>query len=236
MIQLGTLGNFFHAIWADDKQRNIILPGHCVAGNDFAIGAGEGLESALAVVIGLKPDAIIAGRHTCRINCSECCDQPAYKSRVARRYCEYLTEVGSYCIPRLAGEEIADDVCGKWFCSSLCEDPSDHFSGYPLDTPLINIPSKHYTLAQKQEFVKLAAMIADKVPVNRVMLESARGMEVMLYKEAKRELLKLAEGKTASLIEFDEFDKARALMGNNPYFEMLREWEGMYCRRKGIQL
>lgn len=233
MIKFGTLDNFFHAIWLKDLKQNPILPGHCFTGSDFAIGAGDGLEAALEMVVALNPDVIIAGRHTCRINCSECCDKPAYKSRVARRYCEYLTEVGNYCLKKAAGEK-GDEVCEKWYCSSLCEDPSDHFSGNALDVPLINVPAKPYTLAQKEEFVKLAAMIADRIPVDAVMRESKRGREVLLYKMAKQELLKTAEGKAASFIEFDEFDKARELMGNNEHFEMLKEWEEMYCRRKEL--
>ncbi|MDI6738525.1 MAG: hypothetical protein QME12_08520, partial [Nanoarchaeota archaeon] len=211
------------------------LENECFVGRDNVIAVGKDLREDLERVVALNPDIVVAGNNGCKVNCPECCDKPAYRNRVSRRYCEYLTELGNYCIIKLAGEKGTDGVCERWFCGEFCEDPVDRFSGNPLDVPLIYKPQESYTFGQKQEFVKLAAMIGDKIPVDAVLRESARGREVMLYKSAKSALLKTAEGKAAALIESDRFSEAEHLMGKNPYFDMLKEWEELYCRRKGIR-
>ncbi|MDD4877892.1 MAG: hypothetical protein PHO02_02540 [Candidatus Nanoarchaeia archaeon] len=233
MIQLGTLGNFFHAIWLDRIWGDLKLENKNCVGKDNAIAVGKDLKKDLETAVALNPDIIVAGKHGCRINCNECCDAPAYKSRIVRRYCEYLTEVGNYCIVKLAGQK-ADNVCENWFCDEFCESSIDHYSGVSPEVPLIHNPGKFYLQEQKREFILIASALQNGISVEQVPLLGARGREVALYKTAKNALLKTAEGKAAMLIEYDKFEEAEDLMGNNLYFEMLKEWEEMYCRRKGI--
>lgn len=236
MIQLGTPGNFFHAIWMKKIEGALKLENNCSVGKDNVIAVGKDLKADLEAVVALNPDIIIAGNHGCRVNCPECCDKPAYRNRVVRRYCEYLTEVGNYCIPKLAGRNCADDVCEKWFCADFCEDSADRFSGNPLEVPLIHNPEKYYLHEQKKEFLLIAAALQNGISTEQVPLLGARGREVMLYKTAKNALLAMADKKAASLIENDQFEDAEDLMKSNPYFEMLKEWQEMYCRRKGLEL
>ncbi len=235
MIQLGTLGNFFHAIWMKQIGASIALENECFVGRDNVIAVGKDLKNDLEAVAALQPDIVVAGNHGSRVNYPECCDKPAYKSRVSRRYCEYLTEVGNYCVMKLAGEK-ANDVCERWFCADFCEDPADRFSGNPAAVPLIHKPERLYTPEQKREFLLMAAALQNGMGTEQVPLLGARGREVMLYKAAKKALLKTADKKEASFIDNDEFDEAEVLMGNNQYFEMLKEWEEVYCRRKGLEL
>lgn len=236
MIQLGTLGNFFHAIWMNKIGDSLKLENDCFIGKDNILVVGKDLKRDLEAAVALNPDIIIAGAHGCRVNCPECCDKPAYGNRVERRYCEYLTELGNYCIPKLAGRDCPDDVCEKWFCADFCEDPADRFSGNPLDVPLIHKPERLYTNEQKKEFLLMAAAVQNRASTEQVPLLGARGREVMLYRTAKNALLATADKKAALLIENDKFEEAQDLMKSNPYFEMLKEWEGMYCRRKGLEL
>lgn len=240
MIQLGTLGNFFHAIWLEKISGSLKLENKCFIGEDNVIAVGKDLKKDLEAAVALNPDIVIAGPHGCKVNCSECCDRPAYKNRVVRRYCEYLTEVGNYCIPKLAGKKGTDDVCEKWFCRDFCEDPVDRFSGNSLEVPLIGSTVAAYAPQQKHEFMAIVyglyGILSSDGELEQLPLFSARGREVRLYKTAKRELLKTADGKAAALIEDDKFSEAEALMGSNKYFEVLKQWEGMYCRRKGLEL
>lgn len=236
MIQLGTLGNFFHAIWMRKLEASLKLENECFVGRDNVIAVGRDLRADLEKAVALNPDIIVTGTNGCRVNCSECCDQPAYRSRAEIRYCEYLTELGNYCVIKLIGGSGVDEVCEKWFCPEFCENPSDRFSGNPLDVPLIHNPEKLYTPEQKREFMHMAAALQNGVSMHQVPLLAARGREVLLYKAAKKALLKVADGKAAALLDSDRFDEAESLMGNNRYFEMLRECEEMYCRRKGIRL
>ncbi|MBU2638680.1 MAG: hypothetical protein KJ955_06930 [Nanoarchaeota archaeon] len=234
MIQLGTPGNFFHAIWMKKVGDALKLENECFVGKDNVIAVGKDLRADLAKIVALHPDIVVAGTNGCRVNCSECCDTPAYRNRVERRYCEYLTEVGNYCIPKLAGEK-ADEVCKKWFCVDFCEDPADRYSGSPLEVPRIHNPERFYTPEQKREFLFIATALQTGTELKQIPLFGARGREVMLYKAAKKGLLKIADKEAAALIHSDKFDDAEELMGSNPYFEMLREWEEVYCRRKGIR-
>lgn len=236
MIQIGNLGNFFHAIWLDRIGASLKLENQCFIGEDNVIAVGKDLEADLEAVVALHPDIIVAGSHGCRVNCPDCCDKPAYRNRVVRGYCEYLTEVGNYCIAKLAGEKGTDDVCEKWFCADFCESTVDHFSGISPDVPEIGNNVISYTPQQKREFIAVAEAVQMGAGIGRIAPLASRWREVMLYKSAKEALLRNADKKAAALIEDDRFSEAEALMGSNPYFEALKQWEELYCRRKGLEL
>ncbi len=236
MIQLGALGNFFHAIWLSRIESALKLENKCFIGQDNVIAVGRDLKNDLESVVALQPDVIIAGNHGCKVNCPECCDKPAYRNRVTRRYCEYLTEVGNYCITKLAGRNCTDDVCEKWFCSDFCEDPVDKFSGNSLEVPLIGNTANIYSIRQKVEFLAIVTAVQMGIKTGNIASLASRGREVMLYNKAKEMLLKTADVKAAALIENDEFEQAEKLMGNSPYFEALKQWEERYCRRKKLEL
>ncbi|HII15947.1 MAG TPA: hypothetical protein HA362_06565 [Nanoarchaeota archaeon] len=234
MIQLGTFGNFFHAVWLAGIDGPVKLENSCFIGSDNVIAAGRELKSDLEAIAAFHPDVVVAGTHSCRVNCPECCDQPAYRNGVVRRYCEHLTEVGNYCILNLAGG--IDDVCEKWFSGRVSESSVDHSCGASLVIPEIGSPRQAYSIKQKMEFIAIAAAVKAGVKRDSIALFASRGREVLLYKKAKAALLKTASGKAAALIENDRFREAETLMGSNPYFEALKVWEGLYCRRKKLEL
>ncbi len=239
MIQLGNHGNFVHAIWLGEMKDKLSLENNHFLGTDHIIVTGKDVREDLGRIQSANPGIVIAGQHGCMVNCSECCDTPAYGNYVVRRYCEYLTEVGSYCMVKLLGHK-ADRVCESWFCSPYCDSSIDHFSGVPQEVPDINDKVKGYPLEKKLEFLGIiGAVVAGKSLGDLVSL-SSRAKEVMMYKNAKcaMEMIARSEGSKGLLYDLmsDRFEDAESRLGSNGHLAALRRWSEIYRKRKGLSL
>lgn len=159
MVQIGNPGNFVHAIWLGGLNDKLSLENKHFIGSDHLIVTGKNLQDDLGRVQSANPDVIVAGKHSCKVNCNNCCDNPAYGNNI-RRYCEYLTEVGSYCMVKMLGQRTGE-VCESWFCLDYCESYTDHYAGIPMEVPDINDRSNGYALDKKVEFLKIVEAAKD---------------------------------------------------------------------------
>ncbi|MFH0797935.1 MAG: hypothetical protein V1906_00835 [Candidatus Woesearchaeota archaeon] len=235
MIQLGNPGNFVHAIWLGEIKERLSLENKHFIGHDHLIVTGKNLYDDVGRIQSLGPDIIITGRHDCRVNCSECCDRPAYGNSLVRRYCEYLTEVGSYCMVKMLGQK-ADEVCESWFCQTYCDDPVNLYSGIPSEVPDINDKVKQYPLEKKIEFLRMIEAVKAGRCIEGLLRLSSRSQEVLMYKRAKEALGEIAKSRgDKDLLYYllsDRFNEAEAQFGSNMHFAKLREWSEIYRRRK----
>ena len=238
MVQLGNPGNFVHAIWLGELKYDFRLDNKSFIGKDHLIVAGRELNEDLGRIQSAQPDIIVAGTHGCKVSCSECCDRPAYGNTLVRRYCEYLTEVGSYCMVKMLGQR-ADEVCESWFCLDYCDSYTDHSSGIPQEVPDISDKVKGYALEKKLEFLRIIDA-AKSGRIDEMLRLSSRSQEVLMYKQAKGALEAIAKSQgnkdmIYSLLS-DRFGEIEFQLGSNEHLAKLKEWSGIYRKRKGLSL
>lgn len=239
MIQLGNPGNFVHAIWLGELNEKLNLENKHFIGQDHLIVTGKDVREDLGRIQHTCPDIVVAGRHSCKVNCHECCDRPSYGNTLSRRYCEYLTEVGSYCMVKMLGLR-ADEVCENWFCLDYCDSYTDHYAGMPQEVPDINDRVKGYTLEKKLEFMRIVEAAKAGISADEMLKLSSRAKEVLMYNQAKTSLEAIAKSLGSKDLSYclmsDRFDEAEQIFGSNEHFEMLKEWAGIYRKRKGLSL
>ncbi len=235
MIQLGNPGNFVHAIWLDKIKEKISLDNRHFVGQDHLIVTGKNLQDDIGRIQSLNPDIIITGKHDCKVNCSECCDRPAYGNGLSRRYCEYLTEVGSYCMIKMLGQK-ADEVCENWFCQTYCDDSVNLYSGIPLEVPDINDNVERYHLEKKIELLRIIEAVRAGRCIEDMLGLSSRSQEVLMYKRAKSslEMMARSRGNKDMLYHLlsDRFDDVEAQLGCNEHLDRLKAWSEIYRKRK----
>lgn len=189
----------------------------------------------------MNPDVFITGFHACYINCNRCCDTAPIEPGIERRYCEYLSEIGNYCLFILAEKERKDDVCDKWWCHELTYSITDHYDGPFGLRPLI-FEMKSYDRSLREEFVKVFRMLKDGKDVDECVKVMRRGREVIMFKESINAINKILEecGKDTiiSFSSLDELERELKIMNVldkcKNYIEKLRSWERIVKDRKGI--
>jgi len=233
----------------NDNIIGVIISGHRDIGYNFVPDLSNEFLEIKEYVLGFKPDLTIDGLHTCKLNCNECCDTAPIERKVTRRYCEYYSELGGYCLAMFADEdernEIRDEVCNRWWCHWLREPYSmDAYDGPFGLRPLIK-EMKSYSENERKRFVRLIKLLSEGYKLKDVIDILPRTKEVRLYKNSLSEINKALENEGIetvidiySIDDIVQIEKKLKCTGSwkkvSKYIDNLYEWVDMVKKRKSL--